>query len=173
LILTHELDHPARSSQGTIRPRAAFTIGAATKRDNYVADTTFSCCTNLGAPVERGRVRARRRRGWRRWWWRCRLVVLEEELAQAAVARLAAAVQARRQVQVRPTREIQERWEAAPILTRHEHEPEFKYDDQSERSKQHEQAESPALSGSSPSRLLRSRGWPFRWATLACWRGPA
>jgi hypothetical protein len=28
---------------------------------------------------------------------------------------------------------------------RHEHEPEFKYDDQSERSKQHEQAESPAL----------------------------
>ena len=44
------------------------------------------------------------------------VVVLGEELAQAAVARRAAAVPARPQVQVRPTRGIQERWEAAPIL---------------------------------------------------------
>ena len=44
------------------------------------------------------------------------VVVLEEELAQAAVVRRAVAVPARPRVQVRPIRGLQERPEAAPIL---------------------------------------------------------
>jgi Enoyl-(Acyl carrier protein) reductase len=49
---------------GNHLPRAAFPLGGNQQGDNYVADTTFSCCTDLGAPIERGRVRARGRR-WR------------------------------------------------------------------------------------------------------------
>jgi hypothetical protein len=55
---------------GTISRALLFPSGGKRQGDNYVADTTLSSCTDLGAPVERSRVRARgrrRRRCWRRW----------------------------------------------------------------------------------------------------------